>query len=211
MPVRKSKCLAIRQRRQQVADLYLKGLTQAAISTEVGVGQPTVCSDLKHIQAEWRDSMVRDFDLAREIELQKIDRVEREAWAAWERSQKPDQSAQTYDDPNNRRTRRTVRNRNGDPRYLEIVLRCSRERRELLGLDAPQRMEIEHHGDDTLAERSDRLVALACALSQRAGAGAAGAGLILDQPGLLRADCQPGQVAAGAAPQLPGPGDHPVD
>ncbi len=207
MPVRKSRSLAIRQRRQRVADLYLKGLTQVAISAEVGVGQPTVCSDLKRIQAEWRASAIRDFDLAREIEVQKIDRVEREAWAAWERSQKPDQSATTTDDPNNRRTRRHIRNRNGDPRYLDVVHKCIAARRQLLGLDAPTRMEIDSDGP-TVAERSDRILAIALALRERAGAQAAGTGPGMGQPGLVCPGRQPGTVDPGAPLSLPRPSNH---
>lgn len=37
-------------------------------------------------------SAVRDFDLAREEELRRINCVMREAWDAWERSKKPSQA-----------------------------------------------------------------------------------------------------------------------
>jgi len=197
-------------RRKQVADLYLQGWTQSAIAAEVGVTQPTVSVDLKKIQETWRNDSIRDFDLRREIELQKIDRVEREAWAAWERSQKPDQTATTIDEPNNRHTRRQVRNRHGDPRYLDAVLKCITARRELLGLDAPAKMEIETHGTTDI-ERSDRLIAIALTLRERQGAGPVGAGLIVDQPGLVCADREPGALATSPAPQLPRPGDCRVD
>src|SRR5712671_208116 len=93
MIVPPSKKLAILERRKQVADLYLQGWTQIAIAERLGVKQPTICEDLQGIRKQWRESAVRDFDLAREMELLKCDRVEREAWAAWERSQKPAQSA----------------------------------------------------------------------------------------------------------------------
>ena len=51
--------------------------------------QATVCGDLKRVREAWRESSVRDFDELRSIELLKIERVEREAWAGWERSQQP--------------------------------------------------------------------------------------------------------------------------
>jgi predicted transcriptional regulator len=82
----------IAQRRQQVAELYTKGWFQTAIARELSISQPTVCQDLQAIRKQWRESAIRDFDAARELELQKLDRVEREAWAAWERSQQPAQS-----------------------------------------------------------------------------------------------------------------------
>jgi len=57
------------------------------------VAQPTICDDLKRIRAEWRESAVRDFDEARQLELMKLERIEREAWSAWDQSKKPAQSA----------------------------------------------------------------------------------------------------------------------
>ncbi|HEY4313615.1 MAG TPA: helix-turn-helix domain-containing protein [Pirellulales bacterium] len=132
--------MAIAQRRRQVADLYLQRWTQSSIAERVGVDQSTVCDDLKYVRREWRDSAVRDFDLAQAEELQKLDRVEREAWAAWEQSQKPAQSAVINGDGGNQQTRKSVRNRHGDPRMLEIILKCNAARRTMLGLDAPTKI-----------------------------------------------------------------------
>src|SRR3977135_156173 len=117
MPVRRSKSLAIIQRRPKLADSYIQGWTQMEIAQHLDFDQTTISSDLKHIRQEWRDSAVRDFDAARDLELRKIDRIEREARAAWERSQKPAQSAHISDETNQRRTRRHVRNQYGDPRF----------------------------------------------------------------------------------------------
>src|SRR3990172_5205421 len=83
MPIKPSKTLAIIERRRKVADMYLQHWTQTQIAEHLGVGQPTICEDLKHVREEWRNSAVRDFDLARQFELAKIDRIERESWAAW--------------------------------------------------------------------------------------------------------------------------------
>ena len=60
-------------RRQKVAELYLQSRTQVAIGRELGISQTTVCQDLRAIREQWRDSGVRDFDAARERELQKLD------------------------------------------------------------------------------------------------------------------------------------------
>ena len=136
MYVRPDKKLRIAKRRQQVAVLYLQGNTQVAIAREVGAQQPTISNDIKAIQKEWRESAIRDFDLLREEELQKLAQIEVEAWAAWVRSQKPAQEARVRDsDPSN--AVKTMKSRTGDPRFLEIVMKCSASRRELLGLDAP--------------------------------------------------------------------------
>ena len=36
--------------------------------------------------------------------------------------------------------KKTIRNRHGDPRMLEIILKCSVARRTMLGLDAPAKI-----------------------------------------------------------------------
>ena len=200
MPVKRSHKLAIAQRRQKVADLYLRGWPQMEIAAHLGCAQTTVSGDLRRIRQEWRDSSVRDFDEARAVELKKIDRVEREAWAAWERSQQPAQSAHTTDEPNQRRTRRHVKNQYGDPRFLEQVNRCIQMRCALLGL-AIARMEEGADGF-SLEERRDRVVAIVATLRDRQGAAAAGAGFGAGEPGLLCADREPGTVDAGPAPDV---------
>jgi DNA-binding NarL/FixJ family response regulator len=83
MPIKPNTKVGIAKRRQRVADLYIQGWTQVAIAGELRVAQSTVSSDLKRIQQAWRESSIRDFDLARELELQKLIRIEREAWSAW--------------------------------------------------------------------------------------------------------------------------------
>jgi len=207
MPGKPARKLAIQQRRQIVADLYLQGWTQAKIGEHVGFDQKTISTDLKTIRAEWRESAVRDFDEAREIELKKIDRIEREAWAAWERSQKPLQTATTSDETHQRKTRRQMKNQYGDPRFLEQVHKCIAARRALLGLDAPIRTEVETHGP-TVIERRDRILAVTLALRDRAGTRDAGTGPGGDEPRRLCSDSEPGTVATSAPPQLSGPGDR---
>ncbi|HEX4055485.1 MAG TPA: hypothetical protein VHX86_14570 [Tepidisphaeraceae bacterium] len=139
MPVTPNKKVEIEQRRQQVAELYVQGHTQASIATRLAIKQPTVCEDLKRIRQQWRVSTVRDFDAACDLELQKLDRVEREAWDAYERSQKPAQSAVITEGAEGR-TRKSIKNQNGDLHALDIVLKCCADRRALLGLNAPTRI-----------------------------------------------------------------------
>jgi hypothetical protein len=140
MPVNPNKRLAILRRRQQVAELYLQSWSQAAIAERLQVDQSTISGDLKAIRREWRESAIRDFNQAQAEELQKIDRVEREAWAAWELSKKPSQSAVVDGDADSQQARKTIKNRHGDPRLLEVVLKCIVSRREILGLDAPTKI-----------------------------------------------------------------------
>lgn len=140
MAVTPNKKFAILQRRQQVADLYLQGWTQTAIAERLSARQGTISHDLKAIRQQWRESTLRDFDEAQGEELHKIDRVEREAWSAWDRSQKPSQSVRVNGVGDGQQTQKNVQNRHGDARLLEIVLKCSAARRTLLSLDPPTRI-----------------------------------------------------------------------
>ena len=203
MPVARIKKVELNKRRERVADLYLHGKTQIEISEIVGVKQPTISQDLKKIQKQWRESAVRDFDLAREMEIQKIDRVEREAWAAWERSKLPSQAATTTDGEHDRKTRRHVKNQCGDPRFLEQVNKCTASRRALLSLDAPTRMEVETDAG-TLVERRSRVFDIFAALRDRAGIGSPGELPGDVEPRLLCSDSEPGTVDTSETPRLSG-------
>ena len=88
-PTRSKLC----ERRREVANLALKGWTQAAIARHMHLPQATVSRDLAAMREFWREFPVYDFDRARLEQLQKIDLVEAEAWAAWQRSQEPQRSA----------------------------------------------------------------------------------------------------------------------
>jgi hypothetical protein len=201
--------LAILERRRRVADLYIQGWTQMEIAAKEGCTQATISADLIQIRREWRASTIRDFDEARTLELQKLDRVEREAWRAWERSQQPQQSAHISDEPNARHTKRHVKNQNGDPRFLEQVNKCIAMRCALLGLN----MQRIGDGDDgfTFDDRRDRIVAIACAIRDRQGAAAAGARPGRNEPGRLCSDSLGRTVDAGPAPGVSGSGDSGVN
>lgn len=137
MSASKNQRFVIAQRRLQVSELYLQGWSQTAIAGHLNVTQSTVSADIRIVQDQWRTSGIRNFDLIREVELRKLDRLEREAWAAWERSQKPVQSAVVTGDGSGANTRKSLKNQVGDPRFLDQVNKCIAQRRTLLGLDAP--------------------------------------------------------------------------
>ena len=132
--------LKIQHRRQQVAERYLQGWTQSAIAGDLVVSQATVSSDLKAIRKEWRASQIRDFDEAVQLELSKLQLLEREAWSGWQRSQEPAEITRVTQEGEGRKAEKTVRKQIGDPRFLELVHRAITARRALLGLDAPTRI-----------------------------------------------------------------------
>lgn len=187
-PVRK---LQIEKRRQQVADLYLQGWSQAAIAQSLQVTQWTISEDLKHVREMWRNSAIRDFELARQMELLKLERIEREAWAAWERSQKPAQSADIHEGdsgtPSPTPTRKRIRNQYGDPRFLAQISHCIACRRALLGLDLGSVTQELPANGITLETQRDRIVTVIESLRERQRIAGPGTGASSNESGNIRA------------------------
>ena len=140
MTVKPRRKLEIAQRRQKVAELALQSWTQESIAQELGISQSQVAADLKKTRQSWRESAIRDFEAARHEELARLARIERESMAAWERSKQPLQTATVNGEAGAQKARRTVKHQNGDPRFLDIALRCSEARRQIVGLDAPTKI-----------------------------------------------------------------------
>lgn len=147
MAGRKSTTDQVAQRRERVAELYLKGQSQTSIAQELGVVQSQISYDLNAIREEWKAARIRDFNEAQEIELSKIDNMEREYWEAWERSKQvktrkskkiKGQAVADRSTPRDVETTDTTEERNGDPRYLQGVQWCIDRRIELLGLQRPE-------------------------------------------------------------------------
>lgn len=136
-------------RRKEVADKYLKGWTQQDIADKYRVNQATISRDLAAIKDQWIQSAIVDFDSAQARELARIDKLERQYWDAWDRSQEEIKKASQRQkgpksSPSFTETSQTVEERVGDPRYLSGVQWCIEMRCKLLGLFAPTR--TEHRG-----------------------------------------------------------------
>jgi hypothetical protein len=141
----------IAARRQIVGSLYLQGKFQDEIAQVVKVDRGTVSRDLQAIQEEWLKSGLMDLNAAKARELARIDEVERNAWAGWEKSQKDAETMEVTGTAQGGKSmpdkvKKTTHRRGGDPKYLDIVLNCVRQRRDILGLDAPKK--LEHGGFD---------------------------------------------------------------
>lgn len=144
----------------KVAQYYLEGHNQHEIGRKVGVATQTVSRDLKEVRARWRNEMIRDFGEAVARELAKLDKIEAEAWLAWRRTigkhkiTTEEEADKIAGEAMLRGSKVSVKTESlaGDPRFLEVALKCSAERRKLIGLDAPERLELyggndEHRGD----------------------------------------------------------------
>ena len=124
-------------RRHEVASYYLAGRYQSEIAQMVGCSQQQVSADLAVLRQQWLTSSLRDFDAAKAEELAKIDRAEREYWQGWEASKQAHivtlAEVTRGEKPSRKRSRRRE-NQYGDPRFLDGVLTCIKQRCAVLGL-----------------------------------------------------------------------------
>jgi hypothetical protein len=169
---------ALAERRQQVAALYIRGITQAEIGRRYGLNQATVSRDLAAVRAAWLASSIADYGERKAQELARIDAIESEAWAAWERSQTDAETlhaeslkgrvgANGAPLPDLAKTSKTAKGQCGDPRYLERVGWCVEQRCKILGLLAPEKHD--HSGTLTVDERRAKLSGVLALLRERAG------------------------------------------
>jgi hypothetical protein len=147
--------------RARIATLYLKGWSQYAIASEMGMTRELVRYDIHAIEDEWKKGALVDFDAAKERELRKIDLIEQELWLAWEGSkaaQEQTSSRQRKRElqfaaaggeqmvPLDRTTEVHKRTAQRDPaaEFMARIQWCVEMRCKILGLIAPT--ELRHSG-----------------------------------------------------------------
>jgi hypothetical protein len=131
--------LAVLDRRRNVMRRYLRGELQYEIARAYGLDPSTIHRDIAWVHRQWlAEAKVADGDrVARE--LGKIDEVERTAWAAWEQSRQVAETTRTrrveQGSGNQTMAELTRQGKAGDPRFLEVILKCSERRCKILGVD----------------------------------------------------------------------------
>lgn len=143
-----------------IAQLYKRGYSYRAIREEVmarldlqAYSLQTVHKDVNRLLAEWRKTRIENFDHAVQLELERIDEVIKEAWAAWDKSKtdyerkKAKQQGIPGGDEGGVVTVKMEQQKEeivcyGDPRYLEVIHKNLVERRKLLGLYSPEKKEV---------------------------------------------------------------------
>ena len=111
-------------RRREVLSLTHKGRTQGAIARHLKIPQGSVSRDLAVMRKFWRDFPIHDFENVRLEQLQKIDMIEAEAWAAGERSRQRRQNAQLSRGKTGEQTRTSLQDQHGDPRTPDVQNRA---------------------------------------------------------------------------------------
>src|SRR5215467_9724983 len=93
MPRSPAEELRMEARRLKVAELYLQGTRcLSQIAREMGVDKSQISRDFKHIRKLWRETYLEDWNAAKHEEFARIAVIEQQAWLAWERSRKDDET-----------------------------------------------------------------------------------------------------------------------
>jgi predicted transcriptional regulator len=132
----------------RVAEMYLTGKRQVDIAVELGVTQQQVSYDLQELHTRWRESSLIDIGEAKNRELERIDILEQEYWAAWVRScgERTKTKHETLADEESVRSSVEVEQMLVNPAYLAGVQSCIESRCKIIGLYAPAKQE--HTGKD---------------------------------------------------------------
>lgn len=144
-----------------IAQLYKRGYSYREIREEVmtrldlqAYSLQTVHKDVNRLLAEWRETRIENFDHAVQLELERIDEVIKEAWAAWEKSKTDyerkkakQQGIPGGDAESGEGGVVTVKMEQqkeevicyGDPRYLEVIHKIWWRGASCLGFTVPKR------------------------------------------------------------------------
>lgn len=134
---RVSNPLLLSEMRADIAQYYVQGYSIRAIAQELNTTIEKVSRELYRIERWWNDYAIETLETHKARELGKLNALEKEYWRAWERSCTNTIRRLVYDADANDYVVETVELtmvRDGDPRFLQGVGQCIRDRCTLLNL-----------------------------------------------------------------------------
>lgn len=142
------------------ADLFVKGYTYRQIAEKLNayneengldykLTYKTIFMDINQVLVEWKKERFDCIDNYIQLELKKLDKMEVELWQAWENSKgskrktkitggRVDNGVATGGEL----AERTLETTDGDPRYLDLLLKIQDRRAKLLGYNAPVKLDV---------------------------------------------------------------------
>lgn len=138
------------QRREQVAELYCEGYSQRQIAAMTGVSQRQIFDDIEIIKTRWEDAMAQYVMRQKAEQLARINHTIRVCWQSFRLSREAKESTETEQTESDGSTTRKARVRkegtagnSGNPTWISLIQKAYDQRAELLGLNAPQRFQID--------------------------------------------------------------------
>lgn len=140
------------------ADLFLRGYPYREIAKRLNddlakrkmdyrLTESMVYYDIQQLLISWKRDQLESIDQYVTAELQKLDKMETEAWNAWEISKQKKTKNKTKKAGNGLMgrqimTEEATETTSGNPRYLDLLLNVQHRRAKMLGFDAPIKIDI---------------------------------------------------------------------
>lgn len=131
-----------------VAELYVTGMSAASIASELNLARTSIIDVfLVELRHRWAQSAQAEYDERMALEVAKLDRLEREYWAGWQRSLTVRTTQKQIGKLKaNERTptgyEAVQEQLTGDPRFLDGLQKCMERRHKLLGLEAETKIRL---------------------------------------------------------------------
>jgi predicted DNA-binding protein YlxM (UPF0122 family) len=133
-------------RRNTVANMYLKGYSYQKMANELGVSKSTIHADIQAITEIWAKENLDVVANAKDVQLKKLDNLENELWLAYDYSKKDtvkvtktlqhikDKSSDDKETIPMEIIKTEVTKNVGDPTILAKILNVVEQRSRILGL-----------------------------------------------------------------------------
>lgn len=142
-------------------ELFVKGYTYRQIAEKLNehnremgleyqLTYKTIYEDINAVLIEWKKERFDNIENYIQLELKKLDKMEVELWQAWERSKAGKRKTKIVGGEVKNGSvsggvldNRQLEDTNGDPRYLDLLLKVQDRRAKLLGYNAPIKFSVE--------------------------------------------------------------------
>lgn len=136
---------------------YVQGYSQREMCQMISqvrgreYGSGVISGTLKKIREAWIEEYMPPYAEMQAKELARLDKMERELWDAWERS-KRDAEAETVEESHEsgkdgvydrNKTVRDRAGRDGDPKFIEQILKVVDKRAKIVGLYQASKVEVD--------------------------------------------------------------------
>lgn len=130
-----------------IAKYLVRGWSYQQMANELSISKSQVAYDVKKLRDYWRTEQMDAYQQYILQELFRLGEMEAELWQAWEDSKKAMYSTTLKtvgeDNDDSRERMVTHKTQNGNPSYMALIIKISEQRTKLLGLNAPEKLDIQ--------------------------------------------------------------------
>lgn len=159
----KRKLAQIEEDNALIWKLAAKGLTTRDIALEVSakrsynISHSTIALAIRQQKEKWKKTNAKQVDTHMTTELAKIQHMESEAWTEYERSKRTIVELRKSDGQTTTITREPA---SGNPKFLDVVIKCWERRAKLLSLDGAVKIEKKYDLSNLTTEQIAALSSL---------------------------------------------------